>query len=326
VAKKTYKQWVDFHLKKLRAQYPGRTDYALMTLAGDMASESVKKQGGLPPASMAESSATPVVGPRVGPGSPTLTPLIDKTKPTPAPTPKPTTPPGGTTYNDRMVARIIATGQGAQGPFNITYPTSPTAKGGPFLQYPDIIASMSDNDYLRVRDTLKILGYKGVTRNKEEIDRLLIQMFGNLFPVKNVDDLITKLKMRALPGDTGGEKADIPLRQISPIDRGSLVNFARTIVEGELKMDRLAPEVENKIVDDWMKKAEKGIVTMPTKKVRNPKTGKMENVVETKRAFDQQAEGLALADRLREMFPDQYNLAQGIDFASEVKKVLGGGQ
>jgi hypothetical protein len=225
-----------------------------------------------------------------------------------------------------MVARIIATGQGAQGPFNITYPTSPTAKGGPFLQYPDIIASMSDNDYLRVRDTLKILGYKGVTRNKEEIDRLLIQMFGNLFPVKNVDDLITKLKMRALPGDTGGEKADIPLRQISPIDRGSLVNFARTIVEGELKMDRLAPEVENKIVDDWMKKAEKGIVTMPTKKVRNPKTGKMENVVETKRAFDQQAEGLALADRLREMFPDQYNLAQGIDFASEVKKVLGGGQ
>ena len=91
-------------------------------------------------------------------------------------------------------------------------------------------------------------------------------------------------------------------------------------------MNRLAPEVENKIVDDWMKKAEKGIVTMPTKKVRNPKTGKMENVVETKRAFDQQAEGLALADRLKEMFPDQYNLASGIHFASEVKNVLGGGQ
>jgi hypothetical protein len=324
VAKKTYKQWVDFHFKKLKAQYPNRSEIILKVMAGDLAQESIKKQGGLPKTSMAESSATPVVGPRVGPDAPTLTPLIDKTKPTPAP--KPTTPPGGSTYNDRVVARIIATGQGAVGPFNISYPTSPTAAGGPFLQYPDIIASMSDNDYVRVRDTLKILGYKGVTRNKEEIDRLLIQMFGNLFPVKNVDDLITKLKMRALPGGDEGEKAELPLRQISPIDRGSLINFARTIVEEELKMNRLAPEVENKIVDDWMKKAEKGIVTMPTKKVRNPKTGKMENVVETKRAFDQQAEGLALADRLREMFPDQYNLAQGIDFASEVKKVLGGGQ
>jgi hypothetical protein len=324
VAKKTYKQWVDFHLKKLKAEFPDRPDAVLMVMAGDMASESINKQGGLPPTSMAESSATPAPVPRVGPGAPTLTPLIDKTKPTPAP--KPTTPPGGSTYNDRVVARIIATGQGATGPWSMTYPTSPTAVGGPFLQYPDIIASMADSDYLRVRDTLKILGYKGVTRNKEEIDRLLIQMFGNLFPVKNVDDLITKLKMRALPGGEEGEKAELPLRQISPIDRGTLINFGRTIVEEELKMNRLAPEVENKIVDDWMKKAEKGIVTMPTKKVRNPKTGKMENVVETKRAFDQQAEGLALADRLKEMFPDQYNLASGIDFASEVKKVLGGGQ
>jgi hypothetical protein len=192
VAKKTYKQWVDFHLKKLKAEFPDRPDAVLMVMAGDMASESINKQGGLPPTSMAESSATPAPVPRVGPGAPALTPLIDKTKPTPAP--KPTTPPGGSTYNDRAVARIIATGQGATGPWIMTYPTSPTAVGGPFLQYPDLIASMADSDYLRVRDTLKILGYKGVTRNKEEIDRLLIQMFGNLFPVKNVDDLITKLK------------------------------------------------------------------------------------------------------------------------------------
>lgn len=320
-------QWVEFHLKKLKEEYPDRPETVLMIMAGDMASASVlkqvRKQGGLPTPSMAESATTPDIGPRVGPGASTLTPLIDKTKPTPAP--KPTTPPGGSTYNDRVVARIIATGQGAPGPFNISYPTSQTAVSGPFLQYPDLIASMADSDYLRVRDTLKILGYKGVTRNKEEIDRLLIQMFNNLFPVKSVDDLITKLKMRALPGGEEGEEAKLPLRQISPIDRGTLVNFGRTIVEDVLNMNRLAPEVENKIVDDWMKKAEKGIVTMPTKKVRNPKTGKMENVVETKRAFDQQAEGLALADRLKEMFPDQYNLASGIDFASEVKKVLGGG-
>ncbi len=324
MAKKTYKQWVDFHLKKLRAQYPGRTDYALMTLAGDMARQSIEKQGGLPPASMAESSATPVVGPRVGPGSPTLTPLIDKTKPTPAPSLTPITPPGGTTYNDRMVARIIATGQGAQGPFNITYPTSPTAKGGPFLQYPDIIASMSDSDYLRVRDTLKILGYKGVTRNKEEIDRLLILTFGNLFPVKDVDDLITKLKTRALPGGEGDE-ADLPLRQIPSISRGELINFARSIVEDELMMDRLDPEKENQIVDKWLAKAEKGSVTTTTKKVRNPKTGKLENVVETTKPFDQALEGIKLRDRLKTMYPDQYKLAEDTRFANDVKSILSEG-
>lgn len=323
MAKKTYKQWVDFHFKKLKAQYPNRSEIILKVMAGDLAQESIKKQGGLPKTSMAESSATPVVGPRVGPDAPTLTPLIDKTKPTPAP--KPTTPPGGSTYNDRVVARIIATGQGAVGPFNISYPTSPTATGGPFLQYPDIIASMSDNDYVRVRDTLKILGYKGVTRNKEEIDRLLIQMFGNLFPVKNVDDLITKLKMRALPGEGEGDKAELPLRQIPSISRGELINFARSIVEDELMMARLDPERENEIVDNWLAKAKKGSVTTTTRKVRNPKTGKLENVVETTKSFDQALEGIKLAERLRTQYPDQYKLAQDTRFANDIKSILSEG-
>ena len=323
MAKKTYKQWVDFHLKKLKAEFPDRPDAVLMVMAGDMASESINKQGGLPPTSMAESSATPVTGPRVGPGAPTLTPLIDKTKPTPAP--KPTTPPGGSTYNDRIVARIIATGQGATGPWDMTYPTSPTAVGGPFLQYPDIIASMADSDYLRVRDTLKILGYKGVTRNKEEIDRLLIQMFGNLFPVKNVDDLITKLKMRALPGGEEGKKAELPLRQIPSISRGELINFARSIVEDELMMARLDPERENEIVDNWLAKAEKGSVTTTTREVRNPKTGKLENVVKTTKPFDQALEGIKLAERLKTEYPDQYKLAQDTSFAKDVKSILSEG-
>jgi hypothetical protein len=30
VAKKTYKQWVDFHLKKLKAEFPDRPDAVLM--------------------------------------------------------------------------------------------------------------------------------------------------------------------------------------------------------------------------------------------------------------------------------------------------------
>jgi hypothetical protein len=324
VAKKTYKQWVDFHLKKLKAEYPDRPISVLMTMAGDMASESLNKQGGAPATSIVE--GTSITVPRVGPGSPPLQPLIDKTKPTPAPEPTPTTPPGGSTYNDRMVARIIATGQGAPGPFNISYPTSPTAVGGPFLQYPDIIASMSDSDYLRVRDTLKILGYKGVTRNKEEIDRLLILTFSNLFPVKNVDDLITKLKMRALPGGDGdeGAKERLPYRQIGQVDRGALINLVNTVAEQTLMMEQLPEGFLNEVVDDWENKLKKGTL-QTVKKVRNPKTGKMEEVSTTTRDFDQETENQALAEQLKTQMPQQYNLAQGINFGNDVKKLLSGG-
>ena len=91
-------------------------------------------------------------------------------------------------------------------------------------------------------------------------------------------------------------------------------------------MERLDPELENEIVDKWMKKAGRGVVTMPTKQVRNPKTGKLENVVETKRAFDQQEEGLKLADRLKTLFPEQYQLATGLNFGNLVKQIWAGGE
>jgi len=309
VAKKTYKQWVDFHLKKLKAEYPNRPLYVLQMMAGDMAADSVRKQGGAP--IVTDTTDTTI---RVGPNAGPLTPLIDKTKPTP--TPKPTTPPGGQTYNDRVVSRIRALG----GPY--VPPLSNSTNTGN-LALADLIPTFDNNDYIRLRSILNTLGYKGLARNKEEIDKLLAGMFENLFPVKNLDDLIAKLKTRVIPGE--GDEAELPLRQIPSISRGELINFARSIVEDELMMARLDPEKENEIVDNWLAKAKKGSVTTPTRKVRNPKTGKLENVVETTKPFDKELEGIKLAERLKTMYPDQYKLAQDTRFANDVKSILSEG-
>jgi hypothetical protein len=308
---------------------PNASDSVLKTMAGDMAKKSFDLQTA---SKRSASMSEPVLTPRVGPGA-TSAP-VPKPTPTPTPstppvtlrpgqlgpTPKPTPTPvvtgsttGGVSYNDKIVARIKATGAIATDGI-VTY------KSGR-LDWVDFLPTLDNQDYIRLQKVLKDLGYS--VKNKAQIDYLLSTEFSNLFPAKDVDSLISELNKFKLPG--AGEKAELPLRQIPALDRGTLVEFARSIVEDTLMMERLTPEMENKIVDDWMKKAQKGVVTMPTKKVRNPKTGKLENVVETKRAFDQQAEGLALADRLKQMFPDQYELAQGIGFAAEMKKILAGG-
>lgn len=327
MADRTYKQWVDYHYKRLKKQMPNSPDSVIKTMAGDMAKKSFDLQNA---SKSSASMSEPVLTPRVGPGAtsapvprPTATPTPSKPPvslrpgaltPTATPTPVIT---GGTTggvsYNDRIVGRIKATGAIATDGIK-TYTTGK-------LEWVDFLPTLQTQDYVRIQKVLKDLGYS--VKNKAQIDYILSTEFSNLFPVKTVDDLVSGLGKFKLPG--GGEKAELPLRQIPALDRGTLVEFARSIVEDTLMMERLSPEMENKIVDDWMKKAKKGVVTMPTKKVRNPKTGKLENVVETKRAFDQEAEGLALADRLKQMFPDQYELAQGIGFAAEMKKILAGG-
>jgi polyhydroxyalkanoate synthesis regulator phasin len=184
------------------------------------------------------------------------------------------------------------------------------------------LPTLDNQDYIRLQKVLKDLGY--TVKNKAQIDYLLSTEFQNLFPAKDVDTLVSELNKFKLPG--AGEEAELPLRQIPAIDRGSLVNLSRKVADAVLMMGQLTPELEKQVVDEWMADAKKGTVTMPTKKVRNPKTGKLENVVETKRAFDEETAVLDLTERLKQMFPDQYELASGIGFAADIKKILAGGQ
>ncbi len=327
MADRTYKQWFDYHYKKLKKEMPDKSDSVIKMLAGDQAQRSFNAQQTSRAQASAAGIAQSATTPRVGPGA-TSAP-VPKPTPTPVqkrpgvlgPTPAPTTTPvvtgsttGGVSYNDKIVARIKATGAIATS--GIT-----TTKSGR-LDWVDFLPTLDNQDYIRLQKVLKDLGY--TVKNKAQIDYLLSTEFQNLFPAKDVDTLVSELNKFKLPG--AGEEAELPLRQIPAIDRGSLVNLSRKVADAVLMMGQLTPELEKQVVDEWMADAKKGTVTMPTKKVRNPKTGKLENVVETKRAFDEETAVLDLTERLKQMFPDQYELASGIGFAADIKKILAGGQ
>ena len=332
MADRTYKQWFDYHYKKLKKEMPGKPDSVVKMMAGDQAQRSFNAQqeskAAADKAGIAQSATTPRVGPGATsapvprpsktptptPSKPPLTLRPGALTPTPAPTPVVTgSTTGGVSYNDKIVARIKATGAIATS--GIT-----TTKSGR-LDWVDFLPTLDNQDYIRLQKVLKDLGY--TVKNKAQIDYLLSTEFSNLFPAKDVDTLVSELNKFKLPG--AGEEEELPLRQIPAIDRGSLVNLSRKVADAVLMMGQLTPELEKQVVDEWMADAKKGTVTMPTKKVRNPKTGKLENVVQTKRAFDEETAVLDLTERLKKMFPDQYELASGIGFAADIKKILAGG-
>lgn len=317
--KKTLKQWADYHYNQFKKdfRYSSYKDDALRTLAYDQAKISFAKEN--PPGIASTSfNATNTETPRVGPGatSAPIPPSGVKKRPDALATPAPTatvaqTPPGGVTYNERIQGRIAATGTAGVGLF---FPTG----GKTGLDMPTFLRGLETPDYIQLQAALKRLGYN--LKNKEEVNQILEQVFPQYFPVADLKTLLGKLKEQELPG--AGEEPNLPDRRIGQVDRGALVQVAQAVAAKG--MFELTEEELNQIIAPWEKKLKQGTVTT-TKKVRNPKTGKLENVTETKSAFRQGEEELALAERLKAERPEQYQLAEGINFVDELKKLLSGG-
>jgi hypothetical protein len=298
--KKTLKQWADYHYNQLKKdfRYSSYKDDALRTLAYDQAKISFAKEN---PPSMASSTvgATNAETPRVGPGA------------TSAPIP----PPGGMTYNERIQGRIAATGTAGAGPFTYTSPTGATGTG---YDMPTFLRGLTTQDYIQLQATLKRLGYNA--KNKEEVNQILSTVFPQYFPITDLKTLLSKLKEQELPG--AGEEPNLPDRRIGQVDKGALIELAQAVAaEG---MFELTEKELNKIIAPWEKKLKQGTLTT-TKKVRNPKTGKLENVTTTTSAFRQKEEELALKEKLKAQRPQQFELAGGINFVDELKKLLSGG-
>jgi hypothetical protein len=322
--KKTLKQWADYHYNQLKKdfRYSSYKDDALRTLAYDQAKISFAKEN---PLSMASSTvgATNTGTPRVGPSatSAPVPPSGVKKRPDVLPTPAPTatvaqTPPGGMTYNERIQGRIAATGTAGAGPFTYTSPTGATGTG---YDMPTFLRGLTTQDYIQLQATLKRLGYNA--KNKEEVNQILSTVFPQYFPITDLKTLLSKLKEQELPG-AGDGAANLPDRRIGQIDRGALIELAQAVAaEG---MFELTEKELNKIISPWEKKLKQGTLTT-TKKVRNPKTGKLENVTTTTSAFRQKEEELALKEKLKAQRPQQFELAGGINFVDELKKLLSGG-
>lgn len=329
MADRTYKQWYDYHLallkkdKKLKYASPD----ALKMLAGDQAQrsfdaqEKAKKSGGTLAGTAASGMDMPAPLPtpntgRVGRDGAVPTPVITKSpdalKPTPTPTigvgQVPANAADPNTYNNRLQSRIAALGIKGY-----------TASNPPNAVQSLEVLSLTDGQYAELAKVLKGLGY-GV-KEKGALKNVLINYFEEIFPVRTYDELLAKLKGRSIAG-TGTDEANLPDRRIGQIDRGTLIDIAQSVANKG--MFKLTEEELNEIIAPWEKKLGKGTLTT-TKKVRNPKTGKMENVTTTTAAFRQQEEEKALEQKLRETRPQQFELATAINFDADFKKILAGG-
>lgn len=330
MADRTYKQWYDYHLALLKKdpKMKNASANALKILAGDQAQrsydaqEKAKKSGGTLAGTAAGGMDMPAPLPtpntgRVGPTGVVPSPVITKSptvlKPTPAPTtgvgqvPANAADPG--TYNNRMQSRIAALGIKGY-----------TASNPPNAVQSLEVLSLTDGQYAELAKVLKGLGY-GV-KEKGALKNVLINYFEEIFPVKTYDELLAKLKGRSIAGTGDEGAANLPDRRIGQIDRGALVDIAQAVAAKG--MFKLSEEELNSIIAPWEKKLAQGTLTT-TKKVRNPKTGKLENVTTTQAAFRQGEEEKALEAKLKETRPQQFQLADAISFRDEIMKTLLGG-
>jgi hypothetical protein len=119
-----------------------------------------------------------------------------------------------------------------------------------------------------------------------------------------------------------GSEAALPQRSIQKIDPIVIKDFVSGIYEKTL--GRTATEDEK---TEWYSKLkptiEGGTVT-ETKKVRNKKTGKMENVSITTPGFNQQATQISIQEKLKEANPDDYDRQKRMDFSTWLSQNVAG--
>lgn len=332
MADRTYKQWYDYHLALLKKdpKMKNAGEAALKILAGDQAQRSYDAQEKAKKSTGGNLSGTATAGMdmpaplptpssgRVGRDGVVPTPGITKNPSVIKPTPTPTTTAVGqvpanaadpNTYNNRLQSRIAALGIKGY-----------TASNPPNAVQSLEVLSLTDGQYAELAKVLKGLGY-GV-KEKGALKNVLINYFEEIFPVKTYDELLAKLKGRSIAGTGADEAANLPDRRIGQIDRGALVDIAQAVAAKG--MFKLSEEELNSIIAPWEKKLAQGTVTT-TKKVRNPKTGKLENVTTTTSAFRQGEEEKALETKLKETRPEQFKLADAISFRDDILKTLLGG-
>ena len=118
--------------------------------------------------------------------------------------------------------------------------------------------------------------------------------------------------------------ANLPDRSITKIDPEVTKAIANAAFQSAYMRDGSEEEIK-----DILKKAgvdkmiAEGTVTT-TKKVKNPTTGKLENVTTTTPGFNAQTAQLSIEDKLKELNPDEFDRTKRIDFGSWLSKNLVG--
>jgi len=114
----------------------------------------------------------------------------------------------------------------------------------------------------------------------------------------------------------------IPERQVQPLERATIDNFVDSIylsTKGQLA----SVEEKDKLFKEF-NALNTGTVTT-TKKVKNPKTGVLENVSTTTRGFNQDTAQAKLEADLKKNNPLEYQRRKAFEFSAEFNKIMSGG-
>lgn len=119
-----------------------------------------------------------------------------------------------------------------------------------------------------------------------------------------------------------GDEATLPTRAISKIDKGIFNEFMDKLALSEIGM-ALTQDVKNKYYDEF-NKLNTGTLT-EYKKVKNPKTGKLENVQTTTPGLTEADMTARAKAKLKKENPQQYELNMGLNFVNDFKSIMAGG-
>jgi hypothetical protein len=119
-----------------------------------------------------------------------------------------------------------------------------------------------------------------------------------------------------------GDEPTLPTRSISKLDKGIFNEFMDRLAQSELGMI-LTQDVKNKYYDEF-NKMNTGTLT-EYKKVRNPKTKKLENVQTTTPGLTEADMTRAASEKLKKENPKQWELNKSLSFASDLRAIMAGG-
>ena len=135
---------------------------------------------------------------------------------------------------------------------------------------------------------------------------------------------VNNLESDLLPGFGGdeGAAANVPSRTITEQNPEILAKIVDTVYKNGIGRPASQEEKAARIAEAQAEIA-KGTVTT-TKQVKNPETGKLENVTTVTPGFSQTSFEAKIAENLKTLNPDEFDLKKRIDFSSFISQNVAG--
>lgn len=203
---------------------------------------------------------------------------------------------------------------------NITDSIFPGMKLQPMTNF-NLIESLSDFQINELGKILIKINYN-VKNSKKDIKDLLTQDPTLISIVQANQTSFVDLKNALLrdytPVNVKADEPTLPSRTISKVDPEAFGNVISSVFE-KVAMKKGNKEQIDALVKEFLPKLESGTLT-EVKKVKNPKTGKLENVTTVTPGMSQETAKISIEEKIKELYPEEVDVASRINFNSWLDK------